>query len=82
MEAQPVVYQAEKGSFCLFPNLCKGCGLCIEKCPKHALSWSKVLGAYGTPAVEANQDCNICGICQRVCPDCAILVARKDGKEA
>jgi len=62
--------------FTLFPGLCKGCGLCIEKCPKKSLSWPDTLGVYGTPTVKANDECTACGICQEVCPDCAIHVER------
>ncbi|MGI6492570.1 MAG: 4Fe-4S dicluster domain-containing protein [Pelotomaculum sp.] len=70
-----------KGNFNLFPGLCKGCGLCIEKCPQKCIGWSKALGVYGTPTVEASDRCIACGICQEVCPDCAILIEKK-GKTA
>ncbi|MEG1478062.1 MAG: 4Fe-4S binding protein, partial [Clostridiales bacterium] len=36
-----------KVKFYLFSNLCKGCGLCIEKCPKHTIGWSNRVGIYG-----------------------------------
>lgn len=69
--------EVEKGIWSVFPGLCKGCGLCIEKCPKKCMSWSDVLGVYGTPAVEINDECIACGICQITCPDCAITVEKK-----
>lgn len=69
--------ELEKGFFTLFPGLCKGCGLCIQKCPKKCISWSDVLGVYGTPSVEANDECIACGICQLVCPDTAIRIEKK-----
>ncbi|PKM79870.1 MAG: 4Fe-4S ferredoxin [Firmicutes bacterium HGW-Firmicutes-14] len=70
-------FEGEKGSWFIFPGLCKGCGLCREKCPKNCLEWSKSLGVYGTPTVEPNMDeCIACGICQNVCPDCAITVEK------
>ncbi len=70
--------EGEKGLWTIFPGLCKGCGLCIEKCPKKCISWSNVLGVYGTPAVEAGMDeCIACGICKTVCPDCAITVEKR-----
>ncbi|HPU36208.1 MAG TPA: 4Fe-4S binding protein [Bacillota bacterium] len=68
--------ELKRALFTLFPGLCKGCGLCIEKCPKKSLSWSDTLGVYGTPTVKANDECTACGICQEVCPDCAIRVER------
>jgi len=63
-----------KGNFNLFPGLCKGCGLCIVKCPKKCLGWSDTLGVYGTPTIEASDECIACGICQEICPDCAINI--------
>ncbi|HML34831.1 MULTISPECIES: 4Fe-4S binding protein [Sporomusa] len=70
-------YDGEKGFWATFPNLCKGCGLCIEKCPVKCIGWSEELGVYGTPRVEADMEkCILCGICQMVCPDCAIRVEK------
>lgn len=66
----------EKGTFTVYPGLCKGCGLCIEKCPKKCLRWSSVLGVYGTPTVEADERCIACGICKSICPDCAINIEK------
>lgn len=78
---EPVTTEVTKGTFTIFPGLCKGCGLCMFKCPKQALSWSKALGVYGTPMVEADQDiCTACGICALTCPDAALAIEK--GKKA
>ena len=70
--------EGEKGTFTLFSGLCKGCGLCMEKCPQKCISWSKNLGVYGTPSTEADMEkCIACGICASVCPDCAIAIVKK-----
>lgn len=70
-------FAQEKGSWSVFPGLCKGCGLCKEKCPKKCLSWSENLGFFGTPSIEPDiEACTLCGICQNVCPDCAIAVEK------
>jgi 2-oxoglutarate ferredoxin oxidoreductase subunit delta len=68
----------ERASFNLFPHLCKGCGLCIQKCPKKIIVWSKDLGVYGTPAVRTKDqdECIACKICQGVCPDAAIRIEK------
>jgi len=68
-----------KANFTLFTSICKGCGLCMEKCPVQCLEWSNELGVYGTPTViPKDQDsCTGCGICALVCPDCAITIERK-----
>ncbi|NMA01893.1 MAG: 4Fe-4S binding protein [Clostridia bacterium] len=68
-----------KANFTLFTSICKGCGLCMEKCPVKCLEWSNELGVYGTPTViPKDQDsCTGCGTCALVCPDCAITIERK-----
>ncbi len=68
-----------KGRFYLFQDLCKGCGLCIEKCPSKTIGWSERVGIYGSPTVEpghGEKDCVACKMCQIICPDCAILIEK------
>jgi len=62
----------------VFHGLCKGCGLCIEKCPFKALVFSKKdLGIYYSPTVEVDlKKCNACGICEITCPDSALKVEK------
>lgn len=67
-----------KADWYCFTDLCKGCGLCIVKCPKKCLGWSKEVGIYQTPAVQPNpEECIACGMCALVCPDSAIKVNKK-----
>ncbi|OPY58651.1 MAG: NADH dehydrogenase subunit I [Pelotomaculum sp. PtaU1.Bin035] len=77
LEFKPKTQELDSSFFTIFPGLCKGCGLCIEKCPKKCIVWSNTLGVYGTPSVEADDDCIGCGICQNICPDCAINIEKK-----
>lgn len=60
----------------VFHGLCKGCGLCIEKCPVKVIKFSqKDLGVYSTPSVEIDiNKCIFCGICETTCPDSALRV--------
>lgn len=83
-EKEAVYFDLEKCEWFIFPEYCKGCGLCKEKCPNQVLIWSDKLGVYGTPSVRPKDEdsCIACGICQMVCPDCAISVARKKKKKA
>lgn len=69
----------EEKKLVVFLGLCKGCGMCIEKCPQKAISFSpKDLGYYSTPSVDIDlKKCNKCGICELVCPDSAIRIKRK-----
>lgn len=67
-----------KADWYLYTDLCKGCGLCIVKCPKKCLSWSNEVGIYQTPAVKpVQEECIACGMCELVCPDSAIRVQKK-----
>lgn len=63
-------------------DLCKGCGMCIEKCPVKCLKWdNKILGVYNTPTIDIDIDkCIVCGLCELYCPDCAISVKGKKKK--
>ncbi|MFZ5366380.1 MAG: ATP-binding protein [Patescibacteria group bacterium] len=69
--------KVKKGSWTVFLGLCKGCGICLEKCPFKALIFSKDLGVYSTPVPCVDPlKCNLCGICEIFCPDSAIKVEK------
>jgi len=55
---------------------CKGCGFCIEFCPRKVLDYSDKLNERGVhpPEVVRPEDCVGCGLCQDICPDLAIFV--------
>ena len=57
-------------------NVCKGCYLCINACPKKVLGESGNLNAKGyRPAAVKDPDaCIGCAMCATMCPDCAIEV--------
>ena len=56
---------------------CKGCGYCVEFCPRKALSMSQEINPKGyNPAVVSNEDeCLACGYCEAICPEFAITVS-------
>jgi 2-oxoglutarate ferredoxin oxidoreductase subunit delta len=55
---------------------CKGCGLCIEACPKKILTFSDRLNqkGYNLAVCGDAAACIGCAICARNCPDIVIEV--------
>ena len=68
-----------KGSITIDRELCKGCQVCIEFCPRKVITlFSSVNAAGYVPAkVDKPEECNGCGICAIVCPEVAIEVYRE-----
>ena len=64
---------------------CKGCGVCIEKCPVQALVASKEMNkkGYFPPEMKPENRCNNCRLCELICPDFAIgiIVVDEEGEE-
>lgn len=51
-------------------SLCKGCGLCVEACPKEAIIHTAKLNAKGYETIQVKwDDCIGCGACYTICPD-------------
>lgn len=49
---------------------CKGCGYCVDECPKKAISFTGHMGEKGYDTIQVNDElCIACGSCYRVCPD-------------
>ncbi len=61
-------------------EFCKGCGICIEMCPKNVLSASRVLSKRGVyyPVAADPEACTACRLCEIYCCDFAIAVERGD----
>lgn len=58
---------------------CKGCGLCIDACPKQVLALAEdKINQKGHRPVEALRPelCIGCAFCATMCPDCVITVER------
>jgi len=57
-------------------NVCKGCHLCIDQCPKDVLEVSKDRSTKGYLMAMAarTDDCSACMLCEMICPDLAITV--------
>jgi 2-oxoglutarate ferredoxin oxidoreductase subunit delta len=75
---KPKEFKNKDKKIVVFHGLCKGCGLCLIKCPFGAISFSaKDAGVYSTPTVEIDlEKCTACGICEAACPDSALKVKK------
>ena len=62
---------------------CKGCGICIERCPVNALEESTKLNKRGIhpPVLKKVNECNDCRLCELLCPDLAIVVIAEEKKK-
>ena len=66
------------------PKFCKGCEICIDKCPFKVFILSNFTGDYGVLISEAKYEekCTGCNVCVTFCPDYAITVERTGGNES
>jgi len=62
---------------------CKGCNLCIDRCPVNALEESDRLNKKGVrpPQLKKDNKCNYCRLCELICPDLAITVIPEEIKK-
>ena len=61
-------------------QLCKGCGLCVDACPKKILALNKdEINAKGYhPATMTYQEkCIACAMCSMMCTDVVIKIEKK-----
>ncbi|MDR1570814.1 MAG: 4Fe-4S binding protein [Oscillospiraceae bacterium] len=66
-------------SVTILAERCKGCGICVEFCPKKVLGFDKeIINSKGYSPATAIQPalCVGCAACARMCPDCVITVDR------
>ncbi len=71
------------GEVQVIPDLCKGCGFCIQFCPRHVLEESTEMNqkGYHYPYAANSDACVACGLCEAICPDFAIRVKMKEERE-
>ena len=55
---------------------CKGCGICVEFCPRGVLALQR-----GKTVAIKPESCVKCGICESLCPDFAIYIVKEGGEE-
>ncbi|MGD9326411.1 MAG: 4Fe-4S binding protein [Desulfobacterales bacterium] len=64
-------------------NICKGCGICVYRCPKGVLGISDRRNVKGINIIEAvnHEKCVACGTCEINCPDLAICAIKENEAE-
>ena len=53
----------------VLPHLCKGCGRCIDACPKHCITLGHEINQVSglVPILIDYDVCNGCGVCAQLC---------------
>jgi 2-oxoglutarate ferredoxin oxidoreductase subunit delta len=63
------------------PDLCKGCGLCMDVCPPGVIQKDSKLNHVGLhPVVYLGRWCNACGLCFFACPEPGAIVVVKPSR--
>jgi 2-oxoglutarate ferredoxin oxidoreductase subunit delta len=62
----------------IYPDWCKGCGICAAFCPSKVMEVSR----EGKAVVVREEECINCGFCEIHCPDFAIVVAPRSRRRA
>ncbi len=73
-----------RGHVKVHADRCKGCGFCIDFCPRHVLKESADfnLKGYHFPYAAQPDQCAGCGLCEIMCPDFAITVTAEEEEAA
>lgn len=68
------------GEVQIIKERCKGCGFCVEYCPRDVLEFSTEFNkkGYHPPYVKEEGECANCGLCEMLCPEFAIFSIRKE----
>ena len=64
-------------------NRCKGCGLCVNFCPKDNIQLSSELNeaGYHYAQIVSEDECTGCQMCVLMCPDVCIEIYKQGEEE-
>ena len=76
-------WKTKHGHLYIQEDVCKGCGFCIEFCPKKVLEESDQFNAKGyyPPRVVDAEACVNCTFCELICPDFAIWSEKDEDQD-
>jgi 2-oxoglutarate ferredoxin oxidoreductase subunit delta len=71
-----------RGEIHVLVERCKGCGWCVEYCPRGVLETSDEINSkgYHPPIATDANACVSCGLCELLCPEFAIYVLETEGE--
>lgn len=72
--------EEKKGNFVVIDhNVCKGCGVCIDACPKQCLMIGSEINGIGYRYVKFDSvKCTACGMCFYTCPEPGTITVIKE----
>ena len=72
-----------KGLIHIIDDQCKGCGFCVEYCPKDVLEISSGFNkkGYHPPIVAQEDECVHCQLWEIICPEFSIFVTLKNNSK-
>lgn len=61
-------------------DICKGCALCVDVCPRRIIAMSDRLNSAGAhfASITSRDGCVGCLQCSIICPDAAIEIGQHD----
>ena len=67
----------------ILDDWCKGCEICIKRCPVQALELSDKMNKRGVypPKLKEYNECTFCRLCELLCPDFVLSVTRDEGSD-
>ncbi len=76
-------WEVPKGRICVQEDLCKGCGFCIDFCPRDVLATASHYNpkGYHPPELVEPEECIMCKFCELICPDFAIWTEQPEADE-